>query len=590
MFTQLQTIGGGARIRLLSLLLVFCLSLVSCPLLAAGSVAAQESAPPQAPAAAFSGSAAQPEAVTAQGAGWSTEPGSGLEAAIAGDSYRLGPGDSLMVGIWAPQPVTFDLGVNVEGKLILPGIGEYAIDGMLLDEAREMIIAALMQHFHDVEITVALTQLRRFQVHVLGQVVRPGTYLGTAVDRISAAVHWAGGFAPNASERRIQVTSADSLRAQADLFIFLRRGIPGANPWLRDGDIIYVPFARHRFTVRGAVNEPGDFEYLKGDRLGDAISFAGGFTPEAFPDTLEIVRYIGPDRHPVRFFAIAAGALVAARPRDEAFLPDVTGRFMVHDVPMRSGGTVEYPDFDLLPDDMVFVRAIPEYRVKRLVEIGGEVVYPGFYAISEGESRLADTIERAGGVTREAFLREAELIRREAIRLEEGDREFERLKKIPSADMTEDEYEYFKLRSRENPGRMVVDFERLLIDGDETQDLLLRHGDLITIPTRRDFISVLGMVGAPGNIIYRADWSPKDYIVEAGGFSEKADRGATRVIRASSGEWVSLSDADDLEPGDTIWVPERRDRDYWQFFKDVLTVTTQIVTIYLVVDRAIEKK
>ena len=49
--------------------------------------------------------------------------------------------------------------------------------------------------------------------------------------------------------------------------------------------------------------------------------------------------------------------------------------------------------------------------------------------------------------------------------------------------------------------------------------------------------------------------------------------------RASSGEWVSVDDAKDLEPGDTIWVPERQDRDYWQFFKDVLTVTTQIVTI-----------
>ena len=107
-------------------------------------------------------------------------------------------------------------------------------------------------------------------------------------------------------------------------------------------------------------------------------------------------------------------------------------------------------------------------------EIRGEVAYPGEYAIVEGQSRLLDTIRRAGGVTPEAFLREATLIRREAIRLE--DREFERLKNIPPADMTPDEYEYFKLRSRENPGRMVVDFHRLIAEGDERENLLLRAG------------------------------------------------------------------------------------------------------------------
>ncbi len=168
-----------------------------------------------------------------------------------------------------------------------------------------------------------------------------------------------------------------------------------------------------------------------------------------------------------------------------------------------------------------------------------------------------ETITRAGGITPEAFLREATLVRTEAIRLE--DKEFERLKSVPPADMTGDEYEYFKLRSRENPGLMVVDFHRLFVAGDQSQDLLLRGGDEVVIPRVKDFISVLGMVRAPGNILYEPTYAAKDYLAMAGDYAETADRGKTRVIKAVTGEWVSLDEVDDIEPGDTIWVPERRE-------------------------------
>ena len=509
-------------------------------------------------------------------------PGEGLEAAISGGSYRLGPGDGLTISVWAPRPIVHELMINLEGKLLIPSVGELDLDGLLLDDARLLVTEALLRHFHDVEVTVSLTRLRRFQVHVLGQVERPGTYLGTAVDRVSAAVGWAGGLSESASQRRIILVSGDSVRAQADLFVFLHRGIPKSNPWLRDGDIVYVPYSRDKFSVQGAVNAPGAYEFLKGDRFSEALSYAGGLTPEAFRDTIEVARYLGPARHAVRFFAVRNGDLLVARPQDEPYLPAVTGYFTIE---QGSGATSEFPDFELQSDDIVFVRSVPEYRVKRLVQLEGEVVYPGSYAIDEGETRILDVVARAGGVTEEAFLPEATLVRREAIRLE--DREYERLKIVPPADMTEDEYEYFKLRSRENPGLMVVDFERLLLGGDEAQNVLLRSGDLISVPTRRDFVSVLGMVADPGNVLHSPGYDPEDYIRLAGGFAEKADKGKARVIRAAGGEWISLKDVDGIEAGDTIWVPEKPERQFWQTFKDIIAVTTQIVTIYLVVDRAL---
>jgi protein involved in polysaccharide export with SLBB domain len=512
-------------------------------------------------------------------------PGEGLEAAISGTTYRLGPGDGLTIGIWAPQPIRHDLIITLEGKLLIPAVGELDLDGLVLDMARERIRRAVLSNYHDVDVTVSLTRLRRFQVHVLGQVEQPGTYLGTAVDRVSAAVGWAGGFRVDASQRHVSVIQGDSVRAEADLFVFLKRGQAGSNPWLRDGDIIYVPYGRDILSVQGAVNDPGNFEFLEGDRLSDALSFAGGFRPNAFRDTIEIARYMRSNAPPARFFAIAGGGLLPASPLDATYLPAILGQFSLEEADAEGRRTI-YPDFALRSDDIVFVRSVPEYRVKKLVEIQGEVVYPGTYAISEGETRLSDVIRRAGGITPEAFLREAQLVRREAVRLE--DREFDRLKTVPPADMNEDEYEYFKLRSRENPGLMIVDFHRLLTDGDPSQDILLRHGDLITIPTRRDFISVLGMVGSPGNILYEPGLRPRDYIDLAGGFAEKADKGKARVIRATGGEWVSLKDADILGSGDTIWIPEKQPSRFWDTFKDALLITTQILTIYLIADRALE--
>jgi len=513
--------------------------------------------------------------------------GEGLEQAISGADYRLGPGDSLAVAVWGAKPIRYTLPVTLEGTVIVPSVGEVPVDGLALDEARERIRAALLRQFHNVEITIALAGLRRFQVHVLGQVAYPGTYLATAVDRVSAAVSWAGDFLPRASQRSITITRGAGPPAQADLFAFRRRGVQEGNPRLREGDIVYVPYIRHRFSVQGAVNEGGGFEFLEGDRFSDAIGVAGGFAPDAFPDTLEIARYLGPDRHPVRFYAVANGGITAGRAQDAVHAPPIVGRFPVRRLTVEGEEILDYPDFLLRPDDIVFVRAIPEYRIRRLIEIQGEVVYPGNYTIIEGETKLTEVLRRAGGVTPEAFLREATLVRREAIRLE--DREFERLKTVPPADMTLDEYEYFKLRSRENRGLMVVDFHALLVAGDAEQDLLLRHGDLIVIPKTRDFVSVLGMVASPGNIMFEAGLTPEQYIRRAGGFAEKAARGRTRVIRASTGEWISIGEVDRLEAGDTIWVPEKPERHYWALFKDILQVTTQIVTIYLVVDRAVSK-
>lgn len=509
-------------------------------------------------------------------------PGGGLEAAIDEQTYLLGPGDILALSVWGPKPVAYELPVTLEGMVLIPEVGEIDVDGMVLADAKSEIRDRVLDTFRNVTVSVNLTVLRRFQIHVLGQVPNPGTYLGTAVDRVSNAVARAGGFAEGAGQRRVLVKGEDGeIRARADLYSFLQRGERANNPRLQDGDIVLVPFVEERIRVLGAVNSPGPVEYLEGDTFSDALQLAAGFTHEVFADTIEVARYVKGSRDPQRFFVINGGGIETAPGQPLPPIEQLPDTFSPPAIWLPSGDLPVYRNFRMQPNDIVLVRRVPEIRLQRLVEVQGEVRFPGEYPVFEGQTRISDLIQWAGGLTDEASLVEAQLIRREAIQL--TDREFERLQNIPVADMREDEYNYFKMKSRENPGRMVVDFYGALVEGDEAADLLLERGDLVVIPKRKDFVSVLGMVASPGNVTYRPGLDAYDYIDRSGGFADNAKKGDSRVIRASGGEWIKLKEAGPLNPGDVVMVPEKPERDYWAIARDVLIASTQILAIWVLV-------
>jgi len=510
--------------------------------------------------------------------------GEALEQAISGIGYTMGPGDVLDINIWSPHPISYRLEVTVEGKLLIPYVGELDVNQLPLAEAKELIRRELLKNYRNVEISITLIALRRFQIYVLGQVGAPGSYLASAVERVSTIIERAGGFQENANQRNILVQNGDSLRTTADLYAFLRRGLGERNPYVTDGDRIFVPFAKDFLYVLGQVNAPGRMQFRDGDRLSDVILLAGGFATDAFLDTIEVARYVEGATDPTRFFVVNGGDVTATRPEDQRLVPETLGRFKPPAPAVPLGHFPSYLDFRLQPEDVVFVRQSAEARLRGLVDIQGEVKYPGSFPIVEGESRLSDLVEMAGGVTVDASLVEAKLIRRKALGLE--DPEFERLKKIPVSDMKESEYSYYKMKSRQLPGQMVVNFEQALIHGNTRYNILLEHQDLVVISTRKDYVGLLGMVAHPGNVTYRPGLNASGYIRAAGGFADKAAKSDTRVIKAGTGEWMKTHEAGKLEPGDVVFVPEKQPNDFWRLFRETLTVAAQLAAIYLVFDSA----
>jgi protein involved in polysaccharide export with SLBB domain len=450
--------------------------------------------------------------------------------------------------------------------MLIPGIGELDLADRTLHQAQEFVRERVASRFRNVEVTLTLTRLRRFKVPFTGQLARPGIATVTALDRVSQHVARAGGVKEGGSLRQITVRNGGRERTKADLLRFFVLGDIDANPRLQVGDQVQVPYAGDLVYAYGAVNAPGQYEYVRGDRISDLLAFAGGFQADAVVDTIEVARY-GAGDHVTRHLLVRV-----ARPgENDRFLP--------------VGAVRDTIDWPLEPSDRIFVWRRGGWREREVVTVAGEVRFPGTYPIVEGVTRVREIIERAGGPTPDASLLEATLVRSATTEL--PDREFERLKGVSPADMTEDEYEYFKMRSREKPGVMVIDFEKLINEGSEEQNIFLMDGDRIEVPKHKDYVSVLGMVARPGNVEYRAELSAKDYIRLAGGYADRAAKGKTRVIRVASGEWQKPGDVDQIHAGDTVWVPEKPDRDWWKFFRDGLLVATQIATLYLVADRAV---
>ncbi|MDP3582522.1 MAG: hypothetical protein Q8S39_11360, partial [Ignavibacteria bacterium] len=75
-----------------------------------------------------------------------------------------------------------------------------------------------------------------------------------------------------------------------DLLKFRVTGDFSNNPYLMQDDVIIFPASddeRNFIDISGAVNKPIKFQFVEGDKLSDAIMFAGGINP-AFDNVTEV--------------------------------------------------------------------------------------------------------------------------------------------------------------------------------------------------------------------------------------------------------------------------------------------------------------
>lgn len=117
-----------------------------------------------------------------------------------------------------------------------------------------------------------------YQVHVLGEVHKPGTYRVPASSRLSEALDKAGGIQGQGSRRRIALRRGGRERG-IDYLSFELYGNLDANPYLLDNDVVRVPLQRNVVLIEGTIKRPGNYELRDEKNLEDLLKLAGGPTP-----------------------------------------------------------------------------------------------------------------------------------------------------------------------------------------------------------------------------------------------------------------------------------------------------------------------
>jgi protein involved in polysaccharide export with SLBB domain len=389
----------------------------------------------------------------------------------------------------------------------------------------------------------------------------PGLIGLTPEMRLSQAIRLAGGPKPDVYLGQILVSRLlpDSTRIQLRSAFRDSTGAVTEDLPLNEDDEITV-FSRSSFrplryvALTGAVRKPGRIPFRDGMTLRDALLAGEGLTEDAFLTEAEIARL---PEDSVRSAGRVASTFRVPLDSTYVFDRDPDGRYL--GPPGKAAPPGGAPDVKLAPYDNVLIFRQPEWELQRTVTLTGMVRYPGRYALITRTDRLLDLIQRAGGLTKEAY---------------------------PTG------IKFF--RSSDRGGRIGVDLPRVLEDSKYRDNLILFGGDSIFIPEYTPVVYVNGAVNAPMSVTYVGGRGLDYYIAAAGGYSRKADKGRAYVTQPS-GKVESVTTrfwfVPDSKPrplaGGAIFVPERDPadrRDWLATATSVAQIVASLATTVLVVN------
>ncbi|MFZ0816982.1 MAG: polysaccharide biosynthesis/export family protein [Candidatus Sulfotelmatobacter sp.] len=197
------------------------------------------------------------------------------------DDYEIGPGDEILIRVWGQVDLNGKLVVDRGGEVFLPKVGALSVAGLKYQQLPGYFRTAIGRVFRNFDLTVSLGQLRSIQVFVVGEARRPGSYTVSSLCTLVNALFASGGPSVAGSMRRIQLKRENRVVTEFDFYDLLLRGDKSKDAKLLPGDVIYIPPVGPSIAVAGSVNLPGIYELREGTTLADAIEMAGGLATTA---------------------------------------------------------------------------------------------------------------------------------------------------------------------------------------------------------------------------------------------------------------------------------------------------------------------
>jgi polysaccharide export outer membrane protein len=453
---------------------------------------------------------------------------------------------------------------------------------------------------------------------IAGSVKNPAIYELKGPTTVTELIEMAGGLNDVAFSGRVQIEriidQSHQTVIEASLDEIREKNVP-----VQPGDVVkifQVVQDRKIVSLAGAVKRAGDYGFSPGMTVKDLLLMAGGLQYYAFSKEAELTRVDISDEGPVtKKIVINPESALAGDPEnniplhnnDYLFVRTIPEWKLYQTVTVKDSTTPGEPDgkgFSLVE------------RVYRSVSIEGEIRFPGMYTIEKGET-LSSLIERAGGYTNKAYLRGAVFTRKRIQELQQRqlDEMIERLERevlekgkteiavavsAEEAKIKESEIKQMgdfitKLKGVRAKGRMAIVLNEPEVLKKSLYDLELEDGDTLFIPSNPQSIQVMGAVFNQTAFIYDGSKSLSRYIDLAGGYTETADQKRVYVLKVdgtavrpgggfSLGSWNSDSNrwefgSRDLEPGDTVVVPEKLEKIAWmRNIKDITQILYQIAT------------
>jgi polysaccharide biosynthesis/export protein len=434
------------------------------------------------------------------------------EEPVDATTYIVGPGDQLILHFWGRQNFSYRLQVDTQGRIFIANVGFVPAIGITLAALEKTVLARARQTYPRLNAGLTLARPRSFVVHVAGLVKVPEAYKATALTRVSHIIQLAGGRAPGGSQSRIEVRRQGKVQI-ANLQPFYLKGDRSQNPFVVEGDVIYVPPADFEVSITGGVHRPGSYELDADHTLGALFRLTGGLTPAASGKVAVLNMRRGFDDEVVSLRWPPARSPEASR------------------MQLKHGDRVFVPTVDDLQQRVIVQGAIaagaqaaaaagPDKRVDSASTAPREfTVAVPFY----GGDTARTVLDRVGGLLPWADARSAFVERRNA----EG-----KTQRIP------------------------LDAHALLMLRDLSRDVPLKAGDVVYVPAEREGVMVSGPVWRPGLYQHSPRYRAVDYVSLAGGPTPNGTLSGAKVI-TKSGEQVPLDKATTLSPGDTVTVQPR---------------------------------
>ena len=395
-------------------------------------------------------------------------------------------------------------------------------------------------------------------VEVRGAVRHAGKFqLGGKIQTVRELLLAADGLSEDAyQERAVMHREKDDLTLEM-VGVNLKDLLEGtvADIPLKNNDLLFIPsrtemLGDRKLTVHGEVLYPGVYPFAENTTIQDLILQSGGITEAASLARVDVFRRVR-DVNAVTDNKQSAESFTFSLDETYALVQDTT--------------------FYLKPFDEVYIRKSPAYEPQQNVSVRGQVNFAGQYSMTSKDYRLTDLIKAAGGFTQLAYVPGARLIRRmteeeklqrdnslkqEQIRLYE-----ESMKKEVTSSFEEMDTLLSMKLNLDDTYPVALNLEAALKHPGSLEDIVLREGDVLTIPQYSNTVKISGEVVHPISMNYVKGKSLSYYISHAGGYGNKARKGNVYAVYANGGvEKIRKRSSKAIQPGCEIVVPTKPEK------------------------------